>query len=298
MGYAGDRAGRDAVALATRLALATGAAASVVFPYHPLLATVPASVAEERVRDELRSLLGERYGRMARYHWSTSSWPIRALHELAVREEADLIVFGAAHERLERRHVSLMERVVHGAPCAVAVAPANYAESSDHSLLRRIGVGFADTPEGRAAILLADELADRLHGRVRIIAGSGLSPALARYAFSSPSLPTVEEEPSTQIDANLLRVAEELLGERLAAGEVELEVQRGDPSRVLADASRSLDLLLLGSRAYGPLRHALLGSVSADVMRAARCPVLVLPRAGSTPVHDGRVGASRTATEA
>lgn len=277
VGYAGDRAGRDAVALATAIARATGAELTIVFPYHPLLSPVPASVAEERVRGELRSMLGDRYPVQARYHWSTASWPIRALQELASHESADLIVFGAAQERLERRHLSLMERVVHGAPCAVVVAPAGYANAGDAAMLR-VGVGFADSPEGHAAIALARELADHVQGELRIIAGSGLSPALARYAFSSPSLPTVEEEMCTQIEANLRRVSSEILGARLDAGGVELEVHRGDPSRVLADASRSLDLLVLGSRAYGPLRHTLLGSVSADVMRSARCPVMVLPR--------------------
>ena len=59
----------------------------------------------------------------------------------------------------------------------------------------------------------------------------------------------------------------------------QLDVRRGDPGRVLVDASRELDVLILGSRAYGPLRYVLLGSVSAEVMRAAHCPVLVLPRA-------------------
>lgn len=49
--------------------------------------------------------------------------------------------------------------------------------------------------------------------------------------------------------------------------------------RLLADAAADADLLVVGSRGYGPLRRVLLGSTSAGLVRSARCPVLVYPRA-------------------
>jgi nucleotide-binding universal stress UspA family protein len=52
----------------------------------------------------------------------------------------------------------------------------------------------------------------------------------------------------------------------------------GDPAEVLVDFSKGVDLLVCGSRGYGPARAVLLGSVSRDVMDEARCPVIVLPR--------------------
>ena len=39
-----------------------------------------------------------------------------------------------------------------------------------------------------------------------------------------------------------------------------------------------VDLLVCGSRGRGPLGRVVLGSVSAGVLRKARCPVLVVPR--------------------
>jgi nucleotide-binding universal stress UspA family protein len=52
-----------------------------------------------------------------------------------------------------------------------------------------------------------------------------------------------------------------------------------DPASVIVDAVRGeADLLVLGSRAYGPVRRALLGSVSTATVRHAACPVLVTPR--------------------
>jgi nucleotide-binding universal stress UspA family protein len=38
------------------------------------------------------------------------------------------------------------------------------------------------------------------------------------------------------------------------------------------------DLLVVGSRGYGPLGAVLLGSTSIPLARAARCPLLVTPR--------------------
>jgi len=273
-GYAADRAGRDAAVLADELARLCAGKLSVAFPYHPMLATVPGEVGERRVREELHSLLGDSPALAeASFHWTSSSWPIRALHELAEWERADLIVFGGAPARLERRHVSVMERMVHGAPCAIAIAPAGYADVEDRAL-RSIGVGFADTEESRAAVELARELAHRGGARLELISGAGLSRELLSYAAGSPALPAAEAEIQAETKAAAERVAAELLGEDGCG----FDVRRGDPCRVLLDASERLDLLVLGSRAYGPVRHALLGGVSAAVMRGARCPVLVVPR--------------------
>ena len=53
----------------------------------------------------------------------------------------------------------------------------------------------------------------------------------------------------------------------------------GNPVEKLADAGRtSGSVLILGSRAYGPVRRVVLGSVSAALMRSAPCPVIVHPR--------------------
>jgi nucleotide-binding universal stress UspA family protein len=52
----------------------------------------------------------------------------------------------------------------------------------------------------------------------------------------------------------------------------------GDPAEVLAARSRELDLLVVGSRGYGPVRQVLIGGVSAELMRRAACPVLIVPR--------------------
>ncbi len=324
VGYAGDRAGHDAIALAAQLSRAASASLTVLFPYHPVLARETAEQAGARVHSEVRSQLAALQAAAGIEHerpaeskpaveggpgsdldtsqaveclWSSSSWPIRALHELAGYRGSDLIVLGTARETLgERLQPSVMARFVHGAPCAMAVAPAGYAESvlasgastpseprprtppadGGYTELKRIGVGFASTPEGLAALRLARELAQRVGGRVQVIAGAGLEPALASYAFSSPALAEVEAEIYAETELALTRAVEEETVD--VSIPIETETIRGEPARVLVERSSRLDLLVLGSRAYGPVRHVFLGSVSSPAMREARCPVLVVPR--------------------
>ena len=55
------------------------------------------------------------------------------------------------------------------------------------------------------------------------------------------------------------------------------EILTGHPADALAAASADLDLLVCGSRGYGPLRTLLLGGTSHALVRKAACPVLVVP---------------------
>jgi len=57
----------------------------------------------------------------------------------------------------------------------------------------------------------------------------------------------------------------------------------GDPARELLRAAEDgdHDVLVMGSRARGPKKAVVLGSVSREVVGGAACPVLVLPRGAS-----------------
>ena len=62
----------------------------------------------------------------------------------------------------------------------------------------------------------------------------------------------------------------------LAAETVRLD---GDPAIQLVRAcEEGADLLVVGSRGYGPLARVLLGSVSRRVTHSAPCPVVVVRR--------------------
>jgi len=64
------------------------------------------------------------------------------------------------------------------------------------------------------------------------------------------------------------------------------EAIEGAPARVLADAARDADLLVLGSHGHGRLFHPVLGSVTEECIRATACPVVVIPIAQTAPVAE------------
>jgi nucleotide-binding universal stress UspA family protein len=64
-----------------------------------------------------------------------------------------------------------------------------------------------------------------------------------------------------------------------------LHVLVGDPAGVIAEraGAEGFDLLVSGSRGYGPVRRVLLGGMSDRLMRMAPCPVLIVPRGAGAP---------------
>jgi len=70
------------------------------------------------------------------------------------------------------------------------------------------------------------------------------------------------------------------------------DVRSGEPWKGLREAGTDLDLLMCGSRRYGPVRRVLLGSVSARLVRDAVCPVLVIPRGVDGPLAEDGVSGS------
>jgi nucleotide-binding universal stress UspA family protein len=205
--------------------------------------------------------------------------PAHAIHRFAEQVGAELIVVGPTRRGPVGRVVpgSTAEQLVHGAPCPVAMVPEDW---SAHAL-ESVAVGFVDTPEGRAALHAAGQIAHGAGAALRVImAVPGTTGVQALNLHSVPRDPTQSdlERDHTQ--------AETALGAALArfapAGVPELHVD--DPARVLLRVSEHVDLLICGSRGYGSLLGVALGSVSRHVIDHARCPVLVVPRGVEQPL--------------
>ena len=65
-------------------------------------------------------------------------------------------------------------------------------------------------------------------------------------------------------------------------------VELGDPANLLRSVlARGADLAVVGTRGLGPVRAAIVGSVSNAVVGAARCPVVVVPPHNSVQLDSG-----------
>ena len=81
-----------------------------------------------------------------------------------------------------------------------------------------------------------------------------------------------QKEARTKLDEQLQQVGES--GEEVAG--VHARLGRPDAEIVGLADELGAGLIVLGSRGLGPLRRALMGSVSDSVVRHAHCPVLVV----------------------
>jgi nucleotide-binding universal stress UspA family protein len=70
------------------------------------------------------------------------------------------------------------------------------------------------------------------------------------------------------------RVAADAFPEEAPAG-LTFSAVMGPTIRVLEEASRRAALLVIGSRGYGSVRGALLGSVSRVLAASSHCPILI-----------------------
>jgi nucleotide-binding universal stress UspA family protein len=232
---------------------------------------------EDNDRGEDARVLGERIaerdgGEIKVVHVEKGS-PSDALQALAEKGEADLIVLGSTH----RAHLgsvapgSVAEHLLHGARCRLVIAPNGYSQT-DHSQdrLRVAAVGFDGMAESYAALDEAGRLAAKFGGSLRVIGVATPIPAMGAGAAAQAG---AEAGPDFQTQLNTA-VAE--LPSELRALPV---FERGDPVQKLLDAAEmGVDLLVLGSRGFGPVMRLLIGSVSSRVIRKAPCPVLVVPR--------------------
>jgi nucleotide-binding universal stress UspA family protein len=274
VGVDGRPNGRDAIALASRLASEEGKLTLVNVhggAFNPTHAAAPGRLDEEReASHELLEREREQAEVPAELISYAASSPGRGLHDVAEERQADLLVVGSCSRGLFGRVLigDDTRTSLNGAPCAVAIATRGYA---DHPVpLATIGVGYDGSPESEVALGAARELAARDRSLVRALEVVAI-PNYAFTGFGAPALGESIEE--------MLREA----NERMAALEgVEGRAVYGLAGEELAAFGDELQLLIVGSRGYGPMKRLILGSTSEHLQRHARCSLLVLPRSASS----------------
>ena len=274
VGYDGSDGGRDALELTRVLAEATGASPLVVsvLPYGPL--PIPYEILEEEEAERLRPLQEEAKRRLGSLEIETRVFgggtPAGVINDLAEREQVETIVVGSPHRGPVGRALigSVADGLLHGAPCEVIAAPRGFA-AEEHGPFRTIAVAYDGSEEAKAALKRAETLALACRAEIVVYTVSPPPTVVPGAAGYTPAMPP-EAGP-------IVTRTVKSVDERLAATG---RVLSGPPAAAIAEACEEAgaDLLVVGSRGYGPVRRALLGSVSTQLLHKAPCPVLVVPR--------------------
>jgi nucleotide-binding universal stress UspA family protein len=258
VGVDGRPEGRDAIALARLLADPTARLA---------LALVRDGDTAEDIADSEELLERERSaaGLDAELVGVVSPSPGRGLHEQAQRQGTDLLVVGSCSRGAFGRAMlgDDTRAALNGAPCAVAIASRGYAEHQ--TAISNLGVAYNGSPESTTALAMAQDLAAPTKARVHALEVVSLPPA----AYGGLAAPTIGF-----IDETVKEASDRM--KKLA--DVDGRAVYGIAGEELAAFGDELDLLVVGSRGYGPLRRLVSGTTSNYLERHARCSLLVLPR--------------------
>ncbi|HSO98049.1 MAG TPA: universal stress protein, partial [Solirubrobacteraceae bacterium] len=288
VGVDGKDGSRDAIVLARRLVERDGAL-TLAYVYWDEThvwrgSNADFDLAEREQAHELLERTREEAEIDAQLRWHGSSSVGRGLHEVAEAADADLLIIGSPNSGLLGRiHVTQsIHDALNGAPCAVALAPAGY--SHEPSAMREIGVGYDGSPESEHAIAVAREIARQHDAKLSAFEAISVPTAIThRHSASS----------ETTIDDLVAQARDQIA----ALGGVEPHAAYGNPAEELALYGASLDLLVIGSRGYGPRKRLVHGSTASHLARRARCPLLVLTRSAREHTTNGDAGAAGRAAE-
>jgi len=273
VGFDGSDGGRDALALTRTLASISGATVVVatVIPYGPFpvgfeaLEGDAATKAEPLIEEAREGLVGIAVESRS-FGGGSPAW---VMTYLAEEEDVDAIVVGSPHRGAVGRALigSTAEGLLHGAPCPVVAAPRGYAAEAPASI-RLIAVAYDGNPESKAALRRAEALARDTGAAIRVLTVVAPPVALPGVVGYTPALPPEPE-----------KILEEATGALDPQLTVDGRCLSGPVATTLAEACEDgVDLLLAGSRRYGPVTRVLLGSVSTGLIHKAPCPVMVVPR--------------------
>jgi nucleotide-binding universal stress UspA family protein len=283
IGYDGSEASKDAVAFGLTWSRSTGdiPIIATVYPveYTPWVGRVDAEWASyvreqaQMNQDNARATVGD--AALHRNVASTSA--AHGLADLAEDVEASMVIVGTKQETGLTRALlgSSTERLLHGATAPVTVVPPRWRQSAP-DWISRIGVAYIDTRDAREALRMAVRVALRIPARLTLYTVLGQSSE--RYSYL---VGRMDEHAFWDMVRDSFRTALDF-----AAAGVPLELEpravllKGAVVESLAALGRNdVDVLVCGSRGYGPVRRVLLGGVSSPLIRRARLPVTVVPRA-------------------
>jgi nucleotide-binding universal stress UspA family protein len=157
----------------------------------------------------------------------------------------------------------------------VAVAPSGYRDRAAEPMSAII-LGYDGSPESKLALESAFELARAHDTPLRLVTVAEPPPIVVGKSGGAGGgwhalKESIEEEARAQLEAARSSAPDDVA--------VEATLVSGEPVAALADAAKEPgSILVLGSRAYGPVRSVLLGSISRALADKTPAPLIVYPR--------------------
>jgi nucleotide-binding universal stress UspA family protein len=150
--------------------------------------------------------------------------------------------------------------------------------------LRKIVVGTDGSPGAQRAVSWALGEA-RLRKAPLQVVHAWMVPLIDAlpepWAVGAPSLGPSDDDVHDHLEAAARNLLDACVDEARSADpgvEIHGELVEGRPAAALLEAARNADLLVVGSRGRGGFAGLLLGSVSAQCVHHAPCPVVVVPQ--------------------
>jgi nucleotide-binding universal stress UspA family protein len=281
IGVDGYAEGNDAARLGSVLAQALDARVTLLGVHlDPLVLPITGFDFEELEKEEHRILRRARdaFAPDADLKTETDLSVPRALHRVARRDGCDVLVVGSSRRGAEGR-VQIGRRtrqLLSDLECPLAVAPRGLHEHA--ATLRTIGVGYDGEPESTVALSVAQAIAERAGAELVV---HGVIDDRVPVLMRSPLNALLAAEWEEVIAGEEGRLREQALAEAGATSvPTNFALTRGRPGEELLTWSANVDLLVIGSRRWGPAARVLLGSTGEALMHGAACPVLAVPRPG------------------
>jgi len=281
VGVNGFDEGLDAAALGAAISRATGAAMMLVAVHPDPMVVVPKGLDWTSLHQQARDTLIETRDAFAPHallELKTGHSVARALHRTMTDKHQDLLVMGSSRHAPEGR-VRIGKRtrqLLCNFECALAVAPRGLHDQRDLAL-KRIGVGYDGSPESAAALAWASAIAVGAGAQLRV--RCVVDDRMPTVGWGDVWIGDMMRDWMTVVSEEKGSLRDQAQAAARRAGmDVQPEAVSGRPADALLDLSGEVDLIVIGSRRWGPVKRVLLGSTGEALMHDAACAVMAVPR--------------------
>lgn len=196
--------------------------------------------------------------------------PRRVIVSAAAHEEPDLLLIGPHGKHGDSARDTIAEKVVSARKCPVLVV-----QQKAQTRYRKVLLALDLTAESGAALRAAERLGLTNAVEARVVHAY----AAARNDLLQSASAAIASHGEVSRLAASAAMHEFLARESAKPDRYEIFVTEGRPAPTIVRAVEAYqpDLLVMGTRGHGRIGRAILGSVANQLLKAARCDVLIAP---------------------